>query len=266
MSKRSLEGKVGLIFGVANKNSIAWGIAKAWHQAGAKLIFSYQNERLKGNVQDLANELDSQSHLFPCDVSSDGQIKDFFIQVQKNADQVDLLLHSLAYAPRESLANRFVETSREAFNVAHEISTYSLIALTREALPLMKKGGSVVTLSFYGSQKVIPHYNVMGVSKAALEASVRYLASDLGSQGIRVNAISAGAMNTLAARGISDFTEMLKYAAKHSPLKRNVEMQEIGETGLFLAMDGASGITGQVLYVDCGQSVIGMRSYDDELV
>jgi enoyl-[acyl-carrier protein] reductase I len=259
MSHLPLAGKTGVIFGVANKRSIAWAIAQAWHQAGARLIFNYQGERLKDNVEELAATFGPETPIFPCDVASDDQIASFFAEVAKRTDRIDLLLHSVAFAPREALTGQFVNTTRQAFSVAHDISAYSLVALTRAALPLMEKnGGSVIAMSYLGAARVVPHYNVMGVAKAALEASVRYLASDLGPRKIRVNAISAGPMNTLAARGIGGFTDMLKHYEAHAPLRRNVEMEELGATGLFLASEGAAAITGQTLYVDSGFSVMAM--------
>src|SRR5215468_4082090 len=258
MTQEILTGKIGLVFGVANKRSIAWAIAKAWAAAGARLIFNYQGERLKENVEELAGEFGEKTPLFPCDVTSDDEIKTFFENVRGQTDRVDLMLHSLAYAPREALEGDFVSTTREAFRVAQDVSAYSLIALAREAAPLMTEGGSIVGMTYYGAEKVVPHYNVMGVAKAALEASTRYLAYDLGPKKIRVNCISAGPMNTLAARGISGFTEMLKHYEAHAPLKRNVLPSELGATGTFLASDGAAAITGQVLYVDCGYQIMGM--------
>src|SRR5476649_2548302 len=230
-----LAGKTGVIFGVANKRSIAWAIARAWHKAGAKLIFNYQGERLKENVEELAGEFGADTPIFPCDVSSDAEIERFFGQVKERTDRIDLLLHSVAFAPREALAGEFVQTSRQAFSIAHDISAYSLVGLTRAALPFMEKnGGSIVAMSYLGAARVVPHYNVMGVAKASLEASVRYLSNDLGPKKIRVNAISAGPMNTLAARGVSGMTEMFKYYEARAPLHRNVEMEELGATGLFL--------------------------------
>ena len=226
MSNQSLKGKVGLVFGVANKRSIAWGIAKAWSDAGAKLIFNYQGDRLKENVEELAATFGAQTPVAPCDVSRD--------------------------------EGNFVDTTREAFRVAHDISAYSLVAVSRAAAPLMTEGGSIVTMSYYGAVKVVPHYNVMGVAKAALEASVRYLAYDLGPKKIRVNAISAGPVNTLAARGISGFGAMLAHYEAHAPLKRNITLEELGAMGVFLAADGSAGITGQTLYADSGYSVMGM--------
>jgi enoyl-[acyl-carrier protein] reductase I len=254
-----LAGKTGVIFGVANKRSIAWAIAQAWHKAGAKLIFNYQGERLKENVEELAGAFGSDTLIYPCDVASDEQIDSFFAEVKKKTDRIDLLLHSVAFAPREALAGDFVTTTRQAFSIAHDISAYSLVGLTRAALPFMEKnGGSIVCMSYLGAARVVPRYNVMGVAKASLEASVRYLANDLGAKKIRVNAISAGPMNTLAARGVSGMTEMLKIYEQRAPLRRNVELEELGATGLFLATDGAAAITGQVLYVDSGFSSMAM--------
>jgi enoyl-[acyl-carrier protein] reductase I len=244
---------------VANKRSIAWAIAQAWHNAGAKLIFNFQGERLKDNVEELAGTYGADTPIYPCDVGSDEQIEAFFGEVKKHTERIDLLLHSVAFAPRETLVGEFVNTSREAFKIAHDISAYSLVGLTRAALPFMQThGGSVVAMSYLGAVRVVPGYNVMGVAKASLEASVRYLANDLGPKKIRVNAISAGPMNTLAARGIGGFSKMLDYYEAHSPLRRNVELEELGATGLFLASDGAAAITGQTLYVDSGFSSMAM--------
>lgn len=253
-----LDNKVGVVFGVANKRSIAWAIAQAWHKAGAKLAFTYQGERLKENVEELAATFGPDTLLLPCDVTKDEQITAVFREVGQKFGTIHLLLHSVAFAPKDALEGEFVNTSREAFRVAHDVSSYSLVALAREAAPLMKDGGSIVAMSYYGSEKVVPHYNVMGVAKAALEASTRYLAYDLGPKKIRVNCISAGPVNTLAARGIAGFTDMLKHYEAHSPLKRNVVPEELGATGTFLASDGAAAITGQVLYVDCGYQIMGM--------
>jgi enoyl-[acyl-carrier protein] reductase I len=254
-----LSGKTGVIFGVANKRSIAWAIAQAWHQAGARLIFNYQGERLKDNVEELVGTFGADTLIAPCDVGSDAEIERFFAQVKERTDRVDLLLHSVAFAPREALTGEFINTTRQAYAVAHDISAYSLVGLSRAALPFMEKnGGSIIAMTYLGAARVVPHYNVMGVAKASLEASVRYLAYDLGPKKIRVNAISAGPMNTLAARGVGGFTEMLKHYEAHAPLKRNVELEELGATGLFLATDGAAAITGQTLYVDSGFSVMAM--------
>jgi len=254
-----LAGKTGVIFGVANKRSIAWAIAQAWHQAGAKLIFNYQGERLKDNVEELVGTFGADTLIAPCDVGSDAEIERFFAQVKERTERIDLLLHSVAFAPREALTGEFINTTRQAYATAHDISAYSLVGLSRAALPFMEKnGGSIIAMSYLGAARVVPHYNVMGVAKASLEASVRYLAYDLGPKKIRVNAISAGPMNTLAARGVGGFTEMLKHYEAHAPLKRNVELEELGATGLFLASDGAAAITGQTLYVDSGFSVMAM--------
>ena len=258
MTNPMLAGKVGVVFGVANKRSIAWAIAKAWAAAGARLIFNYQGERLRENVEDLVSEFGEGTPLFPCDVSSDAEISAFFEKVRGETNQLDLMLHSVAYAPKEALEGEFVNTSREAFRIAHDISAYSLVGLAREAAPMMPNGGSIVAMTYYGAQKVVPHYNVMGVAKASLEASTRYLAYDLGPKKIRVNCISAGPVNTLAARGISGFTQMLKYCQERAPLKRSCDPSELGATGVFLASDGAAAITGQVIYVDGGYQIIGM--------
>jgi enoyl-[acyl-carrier protein] reductase I len=253
-----LAGKTGVIFGVASKRSIAWAIAQAWAEAGAKLIFNYQGERLKDNVQDLASTFGADTPVFPCDVSKDEDIKNFFDFVKTKTQRVDFVLHSVAFAPKEALEGAFVNTTRQAFLTAHDISAYSLLGVTREALPLMTEGGSIITMSYYGAEKVVPNYNVMGVAKASLEATVRYLAYDLGQKKIRVNAISAGPMNTLAARGIAGFTKMLDHYEQRSPLRRNVEPSELGATGLFLASEGSAAITGQTLYVDSGYCIMGM--------
>ena len=258
MTEQVLTGKVGVVFGVANKRSIAWAIAKAWAAADARLIFNYQGERLKENVEELVGEFGEQTPLFPCDVSSDDEISAFFEKVRSETDRVDLMLHSLAFAPREALEGDFVSTTREAFRVAHDISAYSLVALAREVAPLMMNGGSIVAMTYYGSQKVVPHYNVMGVAKASLEASTRYLAYDLGPKKIRVNCISAGPVQTLAARGISGFSAILKHYQERAPLRRSCDPAELGATGVFLASDGAAAITGQVIYVDGGYQTIGM--------
>jgi len=233
-----LAGKLGIVFGVANKRSIAWAIAQAWHREGAKLAFTYQGERLKENVEELAGTFGADTLLMECDVTKDDDIARVFDEVGKKFGKLHLL--------------------REAFRVAHDVSAYSLVALARGAAPLMTEGGSIVAMTYYGSEKVVPHYNVMGVAKASLEASARYLAYDLGPKKIRVNCISAGPVNTLAARGIAGFTEMLKHYEVHAPLKRNVLPDELGAAGVFLASDGAAAVTGQVIYVDCGYEIMGM--------
>ena len=253
-----LDNKFGVVFGVANKRSIAWAIAQSWSKAGAKLAFTYQGERLKENVEELAGTFGPDTLILPCDVTKDADIESVFQQVRQKSGKLHLMLHSVAFAPKEALEGEFINTSREAFRIAHDVSAYSLIALARAAAPLMTEGGSIVGMTYYGSEKVVPHYNVMGVAKASLEASTRYLAYDLGPKKIRVNCISAGPVNTLAARGIAGFTDMLKHYEAHSPLKRNVTGDELGATGTFLASDGAAAITGQVLYVDCGYQIMGM--------
>jgi enoyl-[acyl-carrier protein] reductase I len=253
-----LDGKTGIVFGVANKRSIAWAIAQAWHKEGAKLAFTFQGERIKENVTELAGTFGADTLILPCDVTKDDEIANVFKTVGEKFGKLNLLLHSVAYAPKDALEGEFVNTSREAFRVAHDVSAYSLVALARAAAPLMTDGGGIVAMSYYGAEKVVPHYNVMGVAKAALEASTRYLAYDLGPKKIRVNCISAGPVNTLAARGISGFQEMLKHYEAHAPLKRNVLPEELGATGAFLASDGAAAITGQVLYVDSGYQIMGM--------
>ncbi|MBK28802.1 MAG: enoyl-[acyl-carrier-protein] reductase FabI [Verrucomicrobiales bacterium] len=253
-----LDGKTGVVFGVANKNSIAWGIAKAWHDAGARLVFTYQGERLKDKVQKLVSDFGDDTLVMECDVSNDDDIDRVFKEVDSCfSGKLDMVLHSVAFAPREALEGRFVDTTRDAFSTAHNISAYSLVALSKRAAPLMVDGGSIIAMSYYGAEKVVKHYNVMGVAKAALEASTRYLASDLGVQNIRVNCISAGPVNTLAARGIAGFSEMLKHYDEHAPLRRNVTHEELGQTGVFLASDGGAAITGQVIYVDCGYQIMG---------
>ena len=253
-----LAGKVGIVFGVANKRSIAWAIAQAWHKAGAKLAFTYEGERLKENVSELAGAFGADTPLMECDVTKDDHLARVFDGIGQQFGRLHLLLHSVAYAPKEALEGDFLNTSRDAFRIAHEVSAYSLVALARGAAPLMTEGGSIVAMTYYGSEKVVPHYNVMGVAKASLEASARYLAYDLGPKRIRVNCISAGPVNTLAARGIAGFTEMLKHYEARAPLKRNVLTDELGATGVFLASDGAAAITGQVVYVDCGYQIMGM--------
>ena len=258
-TKGILSGKNALIFGVANKRSIAWAIAQAWAEAGARLGFTYQGERLKDNVEELAGTFGPETPMYPCDVTRDADITRTFDQAAKDfGGKIDILLHSVAFAPKDALEGRFVNTNRDAFKLALDVSAYSLVALARAAAPLMTEGGSIIAMSYYGSVKVVPHYNLMGVAKAALESSVRYLAYDLGPQKIRVNAISAGPVNTLAARGISGFSQMLKHYEEHAPLKRNLEPKELGSAGLYLASDMSTAMTGQIMYVDCGYEIMGM--------
>jgi enoyl-[acyl-carrier protein] reductase I len=255
----TLNGTCGLITGVANKRSIAWAIAKAMARDGARLALTYQGERLLDNVQELAAELD-RPLLLPCDVTSDLQIAEVFQAIEREFGGLDFMLHGTAFAPREELSRPFVETSREGFRLALDVSAYSLIAMSRGAAPLMaaRGGGAIVTLTYLGSDRVFPNYNVMGVAKAALEASVRYLADSLGPKNIRVNAISAGPIKTLAASGISGFGGILQVYRDRSPLRRNTELEEVGETGRFLLGPESSGITGEVLMVDSGYHVMGL--------
>lgn len=256
----SLQGKRGVILGIANKNSIAWGIAQEMHAAGARLAFNFLNERMEPKVKKLTDTLPDALTL-GCDVTKDEEIDAFFKQVGEHfGGELDFLVHSIAFANREDLVGRFVDTSRAGFNLALEISAYSLGATTQRALPLFQAagGGSVMTMSYYGAEKAVSSYNVMGVAKAALEACVRYLAADLGVDNIRVNAISAGPVNTLSARGIRGFTGMLHEAAAKSPLRRKITTEEIGQTAVFLASDGSSGITGETLYVDAGFNIMGI--------
>jgi enoyl-[acyl-carrier protein] reductase I len=251
-----LEGKKGLIIGVANKHSIAWAIAQAAAREGAQLLFSYQNERLRENVEELVQTMPSASACV-CDVGDDGQIDVMMKQVGQKLGQLDFLVHSLAFAPREELTGEFVNTTRQGFATALDVSAYSLVAVTRAAVPLMTNGGSVVTLTYLGSERVVPHYNVMGVAKAALEATVRYLAHDLGPKNIRVNAVSAGPIKTLAARGVSGISKMVDHHRAFAPLRRATEQGEVGDTALFLVSPLARGITGEVIYVDGGYHILG---------
>ena len=255
-----LEGKTGIVLGVANKRSIAWAIAQALSREGMRLAFTYQGERLRESVEELASTLENTSLILPCDVTSDAEIEAVFRSVDETFGRLDTLVHSVAFAPREDLENEFVKTSREGFKLAHDISAYSLVALTRAALPLFEKtgSGSVVALTYYGAEKAVEGYNLRGVAKASLEASVRYLAANLGPKNVRVNAISAGPVNTLAARGIKGFTTMLKHHAEKAPLRRNVELEEVANAALFLASPMSSGITGEVMFVDCGYNVVGL--------
>lgn len=248
--------KTAVIFGLANKRSIAWAIAQKLAAAGWRLAITYQNERLALEARDLIGEIPNATG-FMCDVTQDDQIARLFVELKEKYGVLHGLVHSVGFAPPDELKKPFVETSREGFRIAHDISVYSLIAVARGAAPLMASGGGIVTLTYYGSEKVVPNYNVMGVAKAALEATVRYLAYDLGPKAIRVNAISAGPIKTLAARGIANFSDMLKTQTERAPLKRNVEAGEVGATAAFLLSDAGSGITGETIYVDCGYNIMG---------
>ena len=255
-----LKGKVAVIFGLANKRSIAYGIAQKYAEAGATLVLSYQSDRLQREAEALIADLGQQDRalLVQCDVSKDEEIERLFTQIKEKFGTIHTIAHCVAYAPADEIKNDFLMTSREGFRIAHDISVYSLIAVARAAAPLMESGGSIVTLTYYGADKVFPNYNVMGVAKAALEATVRYLAASLGPRGIRVNAISAGPIKTLAARGIGDFSKILDAVTERAPLKRNVDQSEVGGAALFLASDLASGITGEVTFVDCGFNITGI--------
>ena len=255
-----LTGNVALVVGIANKRSLAWAIAQSLHAAGATLVLTYQNERLKENVEELAATLSPAPTLLPCDVTVDAEVTAVFDAIRAQHGGLDLLVHGAAFAPREALSAPFVETSREAFRVALDVSAYSLVALAAGAVPLMaaRGGGSILTLTYLGAERVFPNYNVMGVAKAALETAVRYLASDLGPQGIRVNAISAGPVKTLAASGISGFSSILGVYRDRAPLRRTIEAAEVAEAALFLLGPAGSAITGEVLMVDAGYSIMGM--------
>lgn len=252
-----LEGKKALVLGVANKHSIAWGITQQLHEHGAEIGISYAIARLEKRVLPLA-ELIDVDFVERCDVTRDEEVATLFEKAGERFGEIDILIHAIAFAQQEDLAGRFVDTSREGFATALDISAYSLVAVTRAALPLMKPGSSVLTMTYYGAEKVVPNYNVMGVAKAALEASVRYLAADLGPEGIRVNAISAGPIKTLSAAGVSGIRKMLRYAEERAPLRRNVDQDEVGRTALWLCSDLGSGVTGEVVYVDAGYHILGM--------
>lgn len=252
-----MAGKMGLVVGVANKRSIAWAIAQRVADEGARLALSYQNERLGENVRELAEKLESPL-LLPLDVSIDEQIDTAFATIKEQWGRLDFVVHAVAYAPKQELEGEYVATTREGYRTAQDISSYSLTALARAARPLMTDGGSILALTYLGSERVIPHYNVMGVAKAALEASVRYLSFDLGGERIRVNALSAGPIKTLAAAGISGFSHMLEYHREKAPLKKNTDLGEVADAGLFLLSPLSRGITGQVLYVDGGYNIMGM--------
>ena len=253
-----LEGKTGLIMGVANKRSIAWGIASAANQNRARLILTYQNDRLGENVRELAPQLNGPV-LFPCDVGSDEQIQTLMGRIGEEVGSLDFIVHALAYAPREALGGMYADTKRDDFRIALDISAYSLVAICRAALPLLKdRGGSVLTLTYLGSERVVQNYNVMGVAKAALEASVRYLANDLGVHGIRVNAISAGPIKTLASSAVGGISNMIKLHAERAPLRKPVDTDEVGDAALFLLSPLSRGITGEVIYVDGGYNILGV--------
>jgi len=253
-----LAGRIGLILGVANKRSVAWGCAKALRREGMELVLTYANERLEGSVRQLAEELEVET-VVPCDVTKSEEMDQVVETVRERFGKLDCLLHGVAFAKREELKGTYLETSREGYQLAHEISAYSLPAIARRAIPLMEGcNGSIITLTYIGSERVIPKYNVMGVAKAALEASVRYLAHDLGPRGIRVNAISSGPIRTLSASGIDGFSSILDHIAERAPLRRNIDADEVGDTCAFLASDMSRGITGSTIYVDAGYHIMGI--------
>jgi enoyl-[acyl-carrier protein] reductase I len=255
-----LEGKLGLVMGIANKRSIAWGIAQSVSREGARLAVTYQGERLEENVRELAQGL-KDPLILPCDVTKDEDLDALAEAIRKEFGALDFVVHAVAFALREELDGEFINTSREGYRIAQDISAYSLPALARRMAPLMEgRGGSVVTLTYLGGERVVPHYNVMGVAKAALEMSVRYLASDLGPKGIRVNALSAGPIKTLAAAGVHGFSKMLEYHRAHAPLRRNTEQEEVGDAALFLVSHLSRGVTGEVLHVDGGLHIMGLSA------
>ncbi|MBP0617065.1 enoyl-ACP reductase FabI [Jiella mangrovi] len=260
-SDRLMEGKRGLVMGVANNRSIAWGIAKALADAGAEIALTYQGDALKKRVAPLADELGAilAGH---CDVTDEATVDAVFAEVEAKWGTIDFVVHAIAFSDKDELTGRYVETSRENFRKTMDVSVYSLTSITARAEKLMNKGGSILTLTYYGAEKVMPHYNVMGVAKAALEASVRYLAVDLGKQDIRVNAISAGPIKTLAASGIGDFRYILKWNEYNAPLKRSVTIDEVGQSALYLLSDMSRGVTGEVHHVDCGYHTVGMKAVD----
>jgi enoyl-[acyl-carrier protein] reductase I len=256
-----LKGKRGLIMGVANDKSIAWGIASQLHAQGAELAFTYQGEALQKRVTPLAQSIGSKL-ILPCDVTNDDSTAQVFATLQREWGEVDFVLHAIAFSDKDELKGQYLQTSRKNFLLTLDISCYSFTSIAQHAAPLMPKGGSLLTLTYGGSQRVMPHYNVMGVAKAALETSVKYLAVDLGPKNIRVNALSAGPIRTLAAAGIGDFRYILKWNEYNSPLRRNVTLDDVGRSGLYLLSDLSSGVTGEVHYVDCGYNIIGMKAVD----
>ncbi|MBA2709415.1 MAG: enoyl-ACP reductase [Tatlockia sp.] len=258
-----LKGKKALIVGLASNRSIAYGIAKAFHEQGAELAFTYQNEKLQNRVETMAADFNSNL-TFPCDVASDIEIQSLFEQLGTSWDNLDILVHSVAFAPADQISGDFVDSvNRDGFHMAHDISAYSLVALSKAALPMMlETNGAILTLSYYGAEKAVPNYNVMGIAKASLEASVRYLAASLGPRGLRVNAISAGPIRTLAAAGIKDFRKMQAAYANTTPLRRNVSAEEVGNTAAFLCSDLASGITAEVVHVDAGYHAVAMSNLE----
>jgi len=257
-----MKGKKGVILGIANKKSIAYGIAKACQEQGAEMAITFLNERFESKLAPVAQELECGSRFYPCDVSKPEEIQALKASLEKDMGQIDFIVHSIAFAPKEGLSGRFYDISKEAFDIAMDISVYSLIEIVRELKPILSKNSSVLTLSYYGGVKYIPNYNLMGVAKAALEMTTKYLAEDLGRDGIRVNAISAGPIKTLAAAGIGDFGFMLKWNKAHAPLKENVTINQVGNSGMYLLSDLSSGVTGEVHYVDAGYNIMGMPAVE----
>jgi len=257
-----MKGKKGVILGIANKKSIAYGIAKACQEQGAQMAITFLNERFEKKLAPIAEDLDCGARLYPCDVSKPEEIKALKASLEKDMGQIDFIVHSIAFAPKEGLSGRFYDISKEAFDVAMDVSVYSLIEIVRELKPILSNSSSVLTLSYYGGVKYIPNYNLMGVAKAALEMTTKYLAEDLGKDGIRVNAISAGPIKTLAAAGIGDFAFMLKWNQYHSPLKENVTIAQVGNSGMYLLSNLSSGVTGEVHYVDAGYNIMGMPAVE----
>jgi enoyl-[acyl-carrier protein] reductase I len=254
-----LAGKRGIVFGVANNKSIAWACAQLCAEHGAQLAFNYLGEAQEKRVRELVKELPS-ALVFPCDVTKDDQIETFYSNIQREWETIDFIIHSVAFTEKENLKDKFMVVSRESFSSTLDVSAYSLLAVTRPAISLMKKGGSVITMSYYGAEKVVPRYNVMGVAKAALESCAKYMAHDLGEVGIRVNAISAGPIRTLSSSAIPGIKEMLDNSQKHSPLKRNVTTEDVARTAVYLLSELSSGVTGEVVHVDCGYNTLGMFS------
>jgi len=256
-----MSGKRGIIMGVANERSIAWGIAAAAAEQGAEIAFTYQGDALEKRVRPLAESIGSDI-IIPCDVSSDTAIDQTFITLKEKWDTIDFVVHAIAYSDKEELKGDYMDTSRGNFNTTMDISVYSFTAIAKRAAEMMPNGGSMITLTYYGAERVMPHYNVMGVAKAALESSVRYLAADLGSDKIRVNSLSAGPIKTLAASGIGDFRYILKWNQYNSPLRRNVTLKDVGGSGVYLLSDLSAGVTGETHHVDCGYHVVGMKAID----
>lgn len=257
-----MKGKKGVILGIANKKSIAYGIAKSCEEQGATVAITFLNERFQEKLAPIADELNCSERLYPCDVSKPEEIVALRESLKKDLGEIDFIVHSIAFAPKEGLSGRFVDISKEAFDIAMDISVYSLIELARELKPIMSDSSSILTLSYYGGIKYIPNYNLMGIAKATLEMTVKYLAEDLGKDGIRVNAISAGPIKTLAAAGIGDFSFMLKWNAAHSPLKKNITIEQVGNSGMYLLSDLSSGVTGEIHYVDGGYNIMGMPAVE----